>query len=238
VKSGNVFLIPNTLGSEGISHVIPAEIGANVSHLRYFLVEDIRTARRLLKRLNGDFPIDACVFLSMHQRDAKMNFNSALEALLNGTDVGIISDAGCPGIADPGSEMVSLAHSAGIRVKPLVGPSSILLALMASGFSGQEFTFHGYLPKERKNRIRKFKDMEMDARRTGHTHIFMDTPFRNMHVLEDLLNELNDNTELCIASELTLPKEQCKTMSVSEWKKKAWNLNKIPALFLIGRSLN
>jgi 16S rRNA (cytidine1402-2'-O)-methyltransferase len=238
VKSGNLFLIPNTLGSEGINHVIPSDIGPQVSHLRHFLVEDIRTARRLLKRLNGDFPIDTCVFLSMHQRDSKMNFNSALEALLNGNDVGIISDAGCPGVADPGAEMVSLAHSAGIRVKPLVGPSSILLALMASGFSGQEFTFHGYIPKERKYRIRKFKDMEMDARRTGHTHIFMDTPFRNMHVLEDLLNELNDNTELCIASELTLPKEQCKTMSVSEWKNKAWNLNKIPALFLIGRSLD
>jgi 16S rRNA (cytidine1402-2'-O)-methyltransferase len=238
VKSGNLYLIPNTLGSEGINHVIPAETGSLVSHLRHFLVEDVRTARRLLKRLKSEFPIDACVFLSMHQRDAKMNFNKALEFLLNGNDIGVISDAGCPGVADPGAEMVSLAHSAGIRIKPLVGPSSILLALMASGFSGQAFTFHGYIPKERKNRIRKFKDMEMDARRTGHTHIFMDTPFRNMHVLEDLLNELNDNTELCIASELTLPKEQCKTMAVHDWKKKAWNLNKIPALFLIGRSLD
>lgn len=238
MKSGNLYLIPNTLGSEGINHVIPAEIGSLVSHLRHFLVEDVRTARRLLKRLISDFPIDECIFLSMHQRDAKMNFNNALEFLLNGKDIGVISDAGCPGVADPGAEMVSLAHSAGIRVKPLVGPSSILLALMASGFSGQAFTFHGYIPKERKNRIRKFKDMEMDARRTGHTHIFMDTPFRNMHVLEDLLNELNDNTELCIASELTLPKEQCKTMAVHDWKKKAWNLNKIPALFLIGRSLD
>ncbi len=218
--------------------MIPAETGSLVSHLRHFLVEDVRTARRLLKRLKSEFPIDACVFLSMHQRDAKMNFNKALEFLLNGNDIGVISDAGCPGVADPGAEMVSLAHSAGIRIKPLVGPSSILLALMASGFSGQAFTFHGYIPKERKNRIRKFKDMEMDARRTGHTHIFMDTPFRNMHVLEDLLNELNDNTELCIASELTLPKEQCKTMAVHDWKKKAWNLNKIPALFLIGRSLD
>src|SRR5690606_12872993 len=142
----------------------------------------------------------------------------------DGADIGMISEAGCPGVADPGAELVTVAHEKGIRVHPLVGPSSILLALMGSGFSGQEFTFHGYLPKERKERIRRLKDFEADARRTGYTHIFMDTPFRNMNVLDDLLNELADPTQLCIASNLTLPDESVWTMSVKDWRENAYDL--------------
>jgi 16S rRNA (cytidine1402-2'-O)-methyltransferase len=130
--------------------------------------------------------------------------------------------------------LVFLAHSQGIQVVPFVGPSSIFLALMGSGFSGQHFTFHGYLPKERKDRIRKMKDMEMDTRRHGGTHIFMDTPFRNMNVLEDLLNELTDTTQLCIASNLTIHNALIQTHSVIEWREKAYDLSKIPTVFLIG----
>ena len=154
--------------------------------------------------------------------------------LIKGENIGIISEAGCPGVADPGAELVALAHTQNIKIVPLVGPSSILLALMASGFSGQEFSFHGYLPRERKDRIKKLKDFEMDTKRNGKTHIFMDTPFRNMHVLEDMLNDLGDNTQLCIASNVTLLTEQIKTMSIKDWRENAYDIGKIPAIFLIG----
>ena len=154
--------------------------------------------------------------------------------LTNGEHVGIISEAGCAGIADPGADLVYLAHSQNIEVVPLVGPSSILLGLIGSGFSGQNFTFHGYLPKERKDRMKKLKDMEMDTRRTGVTHIFMDTPYRNMHVLEDILSGCADITQLCIASNLTTSGQRIQTMSVADWKEKTFDLTKIPVLFLIG----
>ena len=154
--------------------------------------------------------------------------------LIKGENIGIISEAGCPGVADPGAELVALAHTQNIKIVPLVGPSSILLALMASGFSGQEFSFHGYLPRERKERIKKLKDFEMDTKRSGKTHIFMDTPFRNMHVLEDMLNDLGDSCQLCIASNVTLLTEQIRTMSVKDWREKAYDIGKIPAIFLIG----
>jgi 16S rRNA (cytidine1402-2'-O)-methyltransferase len=161
---------------------------------------------------------------------------SILLHVLNGHDVGIISEAGCPGIADPGAELVALCHSQGIHVYPMVGPSAFLLALMASGFSGQSFRFHGYLPKERKDRVRAMKDMEIETRRSGITHLFMDTPFRNMNVLEDLLNELGDSTELCIASNLTLPQQRIQTMTVADWRENARDLSKSPVVFLIGKS--
>ena len=163
-----------------------------------------------------------------------MNSGSLLLILIKGENIGIISEAGCPGVADPGAELVALAHTQNIKIVPLVGPSSILLALMASGFSGQEFSFHGYLPRERKERIKKLKDFEMDTKRSGKTHIFMDTPFRNMHVLEDMLNDLGDSCQLCIASNVTLLTEQIRTMSVKDWREKAYDIGKIPAIFLIG----
>jgi 16S rRNA (cytidine1402-2'-O)-methyltransferase len=171
----------------------------------------------------------------MNKHSGEKEMMEILMKLIKGENAGIISEAGCPGVADPGADLVHLAHSQGIEVLPLVGPSSFLLALMGSGFSGQKFSFHGYLPKERKDRIKKLKDFEMDARRTGTTHIFMDTPFRNMNVLEDLLNELSDLTELCIASNLTLSNARINTLTVKDWREKAYDLSKSPAVFLIGK---
>ena len=159
-----------------------------------------------------------------------------LKPVLNGETMAVISDAGCPGVADPGAELVALAHEHEVEVLPLVGPSSILLGLMGSGFSGQQFTFHGYLPKERKDRVKKMKDFEGDTRRNDRTHIFMDTPFRNMNVLEDLLNELADQTKLCIAHNLTLPNASVRTYNIKEWREKAFDLEKFPTMFLIGTS--
>ena len=170
----------------------------------------------------------------MNKRSTEQDTMKSLQWLISGYDVGVISDAGCACVADPGAEIVSLAHSQKIAVIPFVGPSSILLALMGSGFSGQSFSFHGYLPKDRKERIRTLKTYEFDARKKGYTQIFMDTPYRNMNVLEDLLNELADHTQLCIASNITLHNQRIRTMSVEDWREHAYDLSKSPCVFLIG----
>ena len=234
MHNGKIVMIPNTLGGESIKDILPQEVIEKAVGIRYFAVEEIKSARRLLRKMDREFPIDACTFFTLNKKTPVEELHKMLKVLGEQHDLGIISEAGCPGIADPGAELVALAHQRGYDIAPLVGPSSILLALMASGFSGQTFSFHGYLPKERKDRIRKLKDFEGDARRNKYTHIFMDTPFRNMHVLDDLLNELADNTLLCIASNITLPTESVKTMSIKEWREHAYDLGKIPALFLIG----
>ena len=236
MTSGKLYLIPNTLGGETLQTIIPSEVISLSCELRHFVVEELKSARRLLRKMDRSFPIDECVFIELKKGASRSHIDQAIRLLGNGFDIGIISEAGCAGIADPGADLVAAAHAEGYHVHPMVGPSSILLALIGSGFSGQTFTFHGYLPKERKDRVRRLKDFEADTRRTGYTHIFMDTPFRNMHVLDDLLNELADHTQLCIASNLTLPDESIRTMSVSDWRENAYDLAKIPALFLIGKS--
>lgn len=233
--NGKLYLIPNTLGGESTNDIIPQEVSTLTTSLRHFAVEDIKSARRLLRKMDREFPIDDSEFVIVNKKSKIGDLYPIISMLKAGNNVGIISEAGCPGIADPGAELVGLAHQNGIEVKPLVGPSSILLGLIGSGFSGQTFTFHGYLPKERKDRVTKLKDFEGDARRNGHTHIFMDTPFRNMNVLDDLLNELADNTMLCIASDLTCKGEKINTMSVKDWRENAYDLAKIPAMFLIGK---
>lgn len=237
MAKGKLWMIPTTLGGEQVDDVIPSTVQQHIKHIRHFVVEDIKSARRYLRRVDREFPIDDSTFFELNKRTDSAQITRFLAAANTGSDIGMISEAGCPGVADPGAELVAAAHEAGIRVHPMVGPSSILLALMGSGFSGQTFSFHGYLPKDRKDRVRRLKDFEADARRTGYTHIFMDTPFRNMNVLDDLLNELADTTRLCIASNLTLPDESVWTMSVKDWREHAYDLNKKPALFLIGSTL-
>lgn len=234
MKTGKLYLIPNTLGGETLQDIIPADVIKQTLGLRIFAVEEIKSARRLLRKMDREFPIDDCTFYALGKHAGVDDLPKILYSLRNGNDVGILSEAGCAGIADPGAEVVAMAHQNDIPVEPMVGPSSILLALISSGFSGQNFTFHGYLPKERKDRVRRLKDMEGDSRRTGATHIFMDTPFRNMHVLDDLLNELADPTLICIASDLTLLERSVKTMSVKDWREHAYDLAKKPTLFLIG----
>jgi len=200
MKTGKLYLIPNTLGGETLQDIIPVDVINQTIALRIFAVEELKSARRLLRKMDREFPIDECTFYALGKHAGVDDLPKILYALRNGNDVGILSEAGCAGIADPGAEVVAMAHQNNIPVEAMVGPSSILLALISSGFSGQNFSFHGYLPKERKDRVRRLKDMEGDSRRTGATHIFMDTPFRNMHVLDDLLNELADPTLVCIAS--------------------------------------
>lgn len=234
-KKGCIYLIPNTLGGESTHDIIPQEVMALATKIRVFAVEEIKSARRLLRKMDRTFPIDDCTFKIVNKNTKESELMDLLLFLIKGIDVGIISEAGCPGIADPGAALIHLAHTQSIQIKPLVGPSSILLALIGSGFNGQQFSFHGYLPKDRKERIKKLRDFEMDTKRNGTTHLFMDTPFRNMNVLEDLLNELGDLTQLCIASNLTLPSESIRTMTVIDWREKAYDLSKIPTIFIIGK---
>lgn len=236
MNHGKIYLIPNTLGGESTKDIIPQEVAELATSLRIFAVEEVKSARRLLRKIDREFPIDDCQFFELTKRTPIEDLHKILRVLSDETSIGVISEAGCPGVADPGAELVALAQQRKIQVVPLVGPSSILLALMGSGFSGQNFAFHGYLPKERKDRIKKLKDFEGDSRRKGTTHIFMDTPFRNMNVLDDLLNELADPTMVCIASNITLPDASIKTMSVKNWREEAYDLAKIPTMFLIGTS--
>ena len=235
MTTGKIWLIPTTLGGETTTDLIPEDVRSWVIELRAFIVEDIKSARRFLRKLDRTFPIDESTFFVLNKKTSPGDLMSFIQPALKGQDIGVMSEAGCPGVADPGAAIVALAHQHEIRVQPLVGPSSILLTLMGSGFSGQEFTFHGYLPKDRKDRIYALKNFEADNRRSGATHLFMDTPFRNMNVLDDMLNELADTTMLCIASSITLPQEDIRTMSVKEWREKAYDLGKKPTMFAIGK---
>jgi 16S rRNA (cytidine1402-2'-O)-methyltransferase len=233
-KAGTLYILPNTLGGESISDIIPNDVVEKAISLRHFVVENIKSARRVLRKMDREFPIDESMFVEMNKRSTEQDTMKSLQWLIAGNNVGVISDAGCACVADPGAEIVSLAHSQKIAVIPFVGPSSILLALIGSGFSGQNFSFHGYLPKDRKERIRTLKTYEFDSRKKGFTQIFMDTPYRNMNVLEDLLNELADHTQLCIASNITLHNQRIRTMSVEDWRENAYDLSKSPCVFLIG----
>lgn len=233
-KAGSLYIIPNTLGGESIQDIIPQEVILKASGIRHFIVENLKSSRRLLRKMDRQFPIDESMFIEMNKRSTEQDTMKGLHWLIEGHDVGVISDAGCACVADPGADIVSLAHSQKIAVIPFVGPSSILLSLMGSGFSGQNFSFHGYLPKDRKERIRTLKTYEFDSRKKGYTQIFMDTPYRNMNVLEDLLNELADHTQLCIASNITLHNQRVRSMSVLDWRENAYDLSKSPCVFLIG----
>ena len=235
MATGTLFLIPNTLGSEQVDAIIPPTVAETAIRLRHFAVEEIKSARRFLRKIDRQFPIDDSEFTIMNKRTAAPELMGLIRTLKAGEDVGVMSEAGCPGIADPGNVLVALAHENGIRVCPMVGPSSILLTLIGSGFNGQEFAFHGYLPKVQKERVRKMKDLEARVRRTGETQLFMDTPFRNMHVIEDLLNELSDDTLLCVATNLTLFDEHINTRTIADWRENVYDLGKNPTMFALGK---
>lgn len=235
MSKGTIYMVPTTLGGDHANDVIPENVRLKVIELRVFIVENIKSARRYLRKLDRTFPIDDSTFFILNKKTDPAEIHAFLKPVMNGESIGVLSEAGCPGVADPGASIINAAHEMGIRVQPFTGPSSILLTVMGSGFSGQKFTFHGYLPKDRKDRIRSMKHFESDTFRHGATHLFMDTPFRNMNVLEDLLNELADDTMLCIASNLTQPDENIRTLSVKNWRKHAYDLSKRPTMFAIGR---
>lgn len=230
---GILYLIPNTLGS-GADKYGTSFLTQTVARLEVFIVEEIRSARRLLRQLGVSRPLEELEFHALNEHTKNQDLQSLIEPLLQGKNVGLVSEAGVPCVADPGSTVVALAHEQGIKVVPLVGPSSILMALMASGFNGQQFTFNGYLPRERSERSRKIRQLEQLAL-SGVTQIFMDAPYRNNQVLDDVLQHCRMDTKLCIASNITCDNERINTKTVTEWSIRKPDLNKIPVMFVLGK---
>ncbi|GAA3947229.1 SAM-dependent methyltransferase [Hymenobacter algoricola] len=232
---GTLYLIPTVLAEATGAQVLPAQVAARVAVLACFLVENARTARRFIKSVAPQQVIEELAITVIDKDSTEAEITAALKLVTAGQDAGVISEAGCPGVADPGAEIVRLAHQLGIKVVPLVGPSSLLLALMASGMNGQSFAFHGYLPIERTQRAGALKNLERLALTQHQTQLFIETPYRNMQLLEDMLTHLQPATRLCIAANLTAPDEFVRTDTVAGWKGKLPELHKQPAVFLIGR---
>lgn len=231
---GILYLIPTVLGETAeTADVLPIKVNQVINEIDEYIVENEKTARHYLKKMGIKKPLPEVILHTLNQHTPPQEISGFLKSIQEGKNIGVISEAGCPGVADPGSEVVRLAHLNNIKVVPLVGPSSILLALMASGFNGQSFTFNGYLPKERPDRIKKIKELEKLAYSKSQTQLFIETPYRNMHILEDLLASCDPKTKLCIACDITLETEFIKTKSMGEWKKQIPDISKRPTLFLI-----
>jgi 16S rRNA (cytidine1402-2'-O)-methyltransferase len=232
MAAGKIFLIPVTLGDEDYRKVIPEKVLAVTRSLRLFAVEDLRSSRRYLRLIDKDFPIDETIFFELNEHTNESEIGQYLEPVMKGSDMGIMSEAGLPGIADPGAKLISIAHRKKIRVIPLVGPSSILLAIISSGLNGQNFTFNGYLPVKPTERASRLRELEKKSR-DGYAQIFMETPYRNQRMLESILSECSNETLLCIAMDITLPDENIRTMTISEWKKNQPSLNDRLVVFII-----
>jgi 16S rRNA (cytidine1402-2'-O)-methyltransferase len=231
---GKLYLIPSALSDDNTS-VLPQSVLDIVTTLDEFIVENEKTARYFLKAIGIRTPLQSLTLYSLNEHTESAKISNLLAPLIAGKNVGLLSEAGAPAVADPGSELVRLAHQKGIEVISLIGPSSIILALMASGLNGQSFAFAGYLPKERNERIKKLKELEKLALSRNQTQIFIETPYRNQHLFEDMLTTLDKKTFICIACNITAKNEFIKTRTVEEWKKKIPDLNKKPTVFLIGK---
>ena len=224
------------LADDTAAQVLPAQVPERVAALRYFLVENARTARRFIKQVAPAQVIDELRLTIIDKDSTEAQVQAALQVVADGRDAGVLSEAGCPGVADPGAELARAAHQRGIRVVPLVGPSSLLLALMASGMNGQSFTFHGYLPIDRSRRAAAIKQLERVALAQHQTQLFIETPYRNLPLLEDLLAQLHPATRLCVAASLTAPHEFIRTDTVANWRQaKLPDIHKQPAVFLVGK---
>jgi 16S rRNA (cytidine1402-2'-O)-methyltransferase len=228
-----LYLIPTSLGETSFDKILPAHNNLIINDLKYFIVEDIRTARRFLKKSNPQIIIDDLTFFQLNQHTSPEEISTFLAPLNQGYDLGVISEAGCPAIADPGAEVVAIAQKNGYKVVPLVGPSSILLALMASGFNGQSFAFVGYLPIQSNERSKMLKKLENRVYNENQSQIFIETPYRNMKMLEEIFSTCQANTKLCIAADITLETEFIQTKTIQTWKKLIPDLNKRPCIFIL-----
>ncbi len=231
VQTRTVYLIPSIL-FESATETIPGYVLHAVKDCQVFFVENERSARRYLKSIWKEMVIDDYQWVTIHKAEDTVQ-EEFRKFIIGGKNIGIISEAGCPGVADPGQLLVEVAHRAGAIVKPLVGPSSILLALMASGMNGQQFRFVGYLPIDSAQRIRAIKDLEADSARRNCTQLFIETPYRNNQLLETLLKTCQPSSRLCIAADLTSPTEFIQTRSIAEWKKAIPDLHKRPTIFCL-----
>lgn len=228
-----LYLIPTTLGDVSLNKILPVYNTEIISAIKHFVVEDIRTARRFLKKANPAIVIDDLTFFELNQHTSVEQISSYLKPMQQGFDLGVISEAGCPAIADPGADVVAMAQANDFQVVPLVGPSSILLALMASGFNGQSFAFVGYLPIQPTDRAKALKRLESRAINEQQSQIFIETPYRNSKMLEEILTTCQPATKLCIAVDITLETEFIKTKTIQNWKKNKPDLNKRPCIFIL-----
>ncbi len=226
-----LYLVPNAINEEECD-LSSHDIAGKIADVRIFFVEEPKSARRLLKKLNAHLPLDDCRFYDLNEHTDPKQAADYIK-ILQEENCAIISEAGCPCVADPGANLVLLAHKHHIDIIPLVGPCSIVMALMGSGLNGQNFAFNGYLPKDREGRTRKIKMLEERSFKEQQTQIFMEAPYRNQNILEDILKACHDNTYLCVACDITSSGQIIKTMSIKEWKKSTLNFDKKPALFLI-----
>lgn len=231
-----LYLIPVLLGETPIDQAIPNYNKSIVTELKFFIVENIRTARRFLKKCNPGIDIDSLTFYELNKHTEQKDISEFLNPMKLGESIGVMSEAGCPGVADPGADVVAIAQQRGYKVMPLVGPSSILMAIMASGFNGQSFAFEGYLPIDLNERVSKLKQLEARSYKENQTQLFIETPYRNQKLAEDILQHCKPQTQLCIATNISCEDEQIITKSIKAWKGKLPDLNKKPTVFLIYRS--
>ncbi|WP_319503918.1 SAM-dependent methyltransferase [Bacteroides graminisolvens] len=228
-----LYLLPVTLGDTELNTVLPAYNIEIIQGIKHFIVEDVRSARRFLKKVDREFDIDSLSFYPLNKHTSAEDISGYLEPLLAGQSMGVISEAGCPAVADPGADVVAIAQRKNLKVIPLVGPSSIILSVMGSGFNGQSFAFHGYLPIEPGERVKRIKQLEQRIYSENQTQLFIETPYRNHKMVDDLLQNCRPQTKLCIAANLTCEGEYIKTRAISEWKGKVPDLSKIPCIFLL-----
>jgi len=231
---GTLYLIPVSLGETNNDKLFPLLNLRLLDELNHLVVENEKSARRFIRSTGNKRDFDGLELILLDKRTKQHEISRPIELLLQGKDVGIMSEAGCPGVADPGQILIAQAHQFNIKVVPLIGPSSILLGLMASGLNGQGFTFHGYIPIDKRERLNKLRELDTNVSKTGFTQIFMETPYRNQHLFDDILKTCNGNHKLCVAVDITLETEQIKTLAVAEWRAQKIDLHKRPCMFLLG----
>ena len=228
-----LYLLPVTLGETSIERVLPTYNKEILLGIKHFIVEDIRSARRFLKKVERSINIDELTFFPLNKHTSPEDISGYLKPLMEGNPMGVISEAGCPAVADPGADVVAIAQRKNLKVVPLVGPSSIILSVMGSGFNGQSFAFHGYLPIEPNERAKRIKTLEQRVYSENQTQLFIETPYRNHKMMEDIVKNCRPQTKLCIAANITCEGEFIKTKTIKEWQGKLPDLNKIPCIFLI-----
>jgi 16S rRNA (cytidine1402-2'-O)-methyltransferase len=234
MSKGKLYLIPVTLGQTPVDTALPQSVRDRARCLEHFIAENAKSARAFLKSLPSDTPLQQIEIRELSEHTSPSELSELLAPLLAGIDVGLISEAGCPAVADPGANLVALAHNEGIQVLPMVGPSSVLLALMGSGLSGQNFAFHGYLPAKNELRQKKLRELEKDSRQEKRTQIFIETPYRNMQMLETLIDTCAPNTKICVATDLTLASESIMTRTTSGWRRQGLpSIDRRPTVFLL-----
>lgn len=231
---GKVYIIPIPISEDTLEKVLPEYNATIVKELRFFVVEKIKTARQFLRKMDSQFPIDDSTFFELDKHDGYTFESDALQHLKAGKDIGLMSESGYPGVADPGSQFIALAHQQNIEIIPLIGPSSLLLALAASGMNGQGFTFNGYLPKADPERSQKLKELNHEILKTGFAQLFIETPYRNQQMLDDIIKACAPQLKLTVAYDITGANQKIKTKSIIDWKKAPFKFDKTPCVFVLG----